>query len=172
MRIEIADKNSASKTLSAFFQRNLTSDYISHAELQGYRAIKPGVWAPNLSAVLNKEIEARLGPPLAEFPVKTNWRGVIVGKDQAELVSLALVTSVMSSTIPHGIVEDIVVEGSVRSRGHGETMMRWIIDRFRLAGINRVFLESGVTNDDAHHFFERLGFKQVSIVMMLDTVPI
>jgi N-acetylglutamate synthase-like GNAT family acetyltransferase len=47
--------------------------------------------------------------------------------------------------------------------------MKWIIARAMDAGINRIFLESGLGNDRAHGFFEHLGFHQVSVVMMADT---
>jgi len=31
-----------------------------------------------------------------------------------------------------------------------------------------LFLESGIQNDRAHHLFERMGFRPVSMVMMQD----
>lgn len=72
------------------------------------------------------------------------------------------------ASVPFGIVEDIVVDRSRRGKGIGETVMRWIIDTFQRAGIRRVFLESGLSNKGAHYFFERLGFKTVSVSMMRD----
>ena len=172
MKISIADVNSNAEALADFFHKNLTLDYISHSELQGYRAVRPGMWAPNIATVLQSEIQERLGQPLEEFPVRRDWRGVIVGQEDNKIVGLALVTSSFQCTIPHGIIEDIVIESTTRDRGQGKTMMTWIADRFRHAGINRLFLESGLGNDRAHHFFERFGFRQVSIVMMAETTAI
>ena len=47
-------------------------------------------------------------------------------------------------------------------------MVDWIFNEALKEGIKRAFLESGKENHDAHHFFERNGFHQVSIVMMAD----
>ncbi len=168
MNISIADINSSAEALAEFFARNLTLEYISHAELMGYRALGPQRWAPDIRLVLQREIQERLGQPRDEFPPRSDWRGVIVARDTNKLFGLAFVTSSFKCAVPHGIIEDLVIDEPVRSRGIGETMGKWIFDKFCHAGINRVFLESGVGNDRAHHLFERLGFKKISVVMMLD----
>jgi len=36
----------------------------------------------------------------------------------------------------------------------------------RLRDIRRLFLESGLQNERAHHFFEQEGFHAVSVIMM------
>jgi N-acetylglutamate synthase-like GNAT family acetyltransferase len=70
--------------------------------------------------------------------------------------------------IPFIVLEDIVVDSSKRDKGIGQQMLDWIFARAKEEGIARAFLESGKENHDAHHFFERNGFRQVSIVMMAD----
>jgi hypothetical protein len=55
MRIAIADKRSDAHTLARFFHRNLSSEYISHSELQGRRAIGPYEWVPDIENVLCSE---------------------------------------------------------------------------------------------------------------------
>jgi GNAT superfamily N-acetyltransferase len=168
MKISIADRRSNAEQLSRFFARNLTTSYISHSELQGFRAVRPGVWAANIESVLDGEIRQRLADPLAQFPAAANWKGVIEAHDDEQLVGLALVTISREAVVSYAILEDIVVDDSRRGRGIGRVMTDWIIAELGRTGIQRIFLESGRDNAAAHHFFERCGFKQVSIVMMRD----
>lgn len=168
IRFSIADTTSDAAELARFFQSNLSDEYISHSELQGYRAIAPHKWSTNIVAVLETEIAARLGPPRDIFPPDLIWQGVILGRYGNDLAALALVTLSRRAVVPFGIIEDIVVDANLRGHGLGATTMNWIMDGFREVGLGRVFLESGLNNQSAHHLFERLGFKTVSIVMMQD----
>jgi len=168
MKMSIADKYSNVSKLTQFFVANLTPNYISHSELQGFRAVRPGVWADNLESVVYAEIRERLREPLAGFPVGADWKGVIEADDNGQLVSVALVTLSRRAAVPFAIIEDIVVDHERRDQGLGQAVMDWIIAALRKAAIHRVFLESGEANVAAHRFFERLGFRQISIVMMRD----
>ena len=166
MKLSIADRNSNADALARLFKENLTSPYISHSELQGPRALAPGIWAPDIEATLRREISERLREPLSEFPRDTNWLGVVEAHDGDALIGLAFVTIAADAPRPYGMIEDIVIADARRSAGLGEEFMRWLLDSFTRAGIRRTFLESGIGNDGAHHLFERLGFKTTSIVMM------
>jgi ribosomal protein S18 acetylase RimI-like enzyme len=163
----IADRGSNADALTELFSASLTASYISHSELQGGRALAPGQWAPDIKAILHREIDSRLREPLKAFP-KRDWFGVVQAFDDGALVGLAFVTVTGSAPTPYGVIEDIVIDSARRKAGFGEKFMRWILDAFAQAGIRRTFLESGITNDRAHHLFERLGFKKTSIVMMRD----
>jgi GNAT superfamily N-acetyltransferase len=168
MRISIADRTSDAAALARLFSDNLTPSYISHSELQGPRAVRPGEWTKDIEVVLREEIAERLHEPMDAFPNDKFWRGVIEAREDDELVGIAFVTQSCNANVPFGIVEDVVVAEKLRGQGRGEAILRWIIESLRRRGINRVFLESGITNDSAHHLFEHLGFKTVSIVMMRD----
>ena len=72
MKISIADRRSNAEQLSRFFAQNLTTSYISHSELQGFRAVRPGVWAANIESVLDAEIRQRLVDPLDQFVYVAN----------------------------------------------------------------------------------------------------
>ena len=165
MRISIADRKSNAKALARLFSSNLTPSYISHAELQGYRAIRPGEWAKDIDSLLYDEISQRLKRPLDGFPARRSWRGVVEAHEGDALVGLAFVTVEHEAAVPFGIIEDIVIDGRLRGAGRGKKMMQWIADQFRQAGLKRAFLESGMNNHRAHELFEHLGFQQVSIVM-------
>jgi GNAT superfamily N-acetyltransferase len=168
MRISISDESSNARELAEFFVGNLTPSYISHSELQGFRAVRPGVWADKLGSLVHEEIRERLRAPLAGFPANAVWKGVIEAHDEAQLISVALVSLSRQAIVPFAIIEDIVVDHERRDKGIGQAVMDWIVTELRKAAIQRVFLESGETNTAAHHFFERLGFRQISIVMMRD----
>lgn len=166
MDISIADRDSDIEALAALFVGGLSSDYISHQELQSYRALGPDQWAPDIRDQFREEIRLRLNAPRDSFPTSGDWVGVVEAHADRRLVGLALVTISRQAAVPFGIIEDIVVDTTVRDKGYGARMMNWIADRLRAAGVKRAFLESGVGNEQAHHLFERLGFKQVSMVMM------
>jgi GNAT superfamily N-acetyltransferase len=168
MQISISDRSSDPGALARLFSRNISPDYISHSELQGPRARAPGAWVPDVEAVFEREIAARLGEPLDRFPSHKDWRGVVEARRDGQLVGMALVSFTRDAPVPFGWLEDIVVERTLRGAGLGERMIEWIAERFREAEIRRVFLESGIGNEAAHHLFERIGFKTVSIVMMKD----
>jgi N-acetylglutamate synthase-like GNAT family acetyltransferase len=82
------------------------------------------------------------------------------------IVGIALVTISRNSVVPFGVIEDIIIDKRMRDLGRGETIMNWIADQMRRARVRRLFLESGVGNERAHHLFEAIGFKPVSVVMM------
>jgi GNAT superfamily N-acetyltransferase len=166
IEISIADKNSDLDSLSRLFSNNLTPQYISHSELQGYRALKPGQWADNIESVIREEIGSRLGQPRQTFPKDQAWQGVIQAQEHDRLVGVALVTIWHSSAVPFGVIEDIVVDKGLRDGGRGQALMDWIAAELLKAGITRLFLESGIGNERAHHLFEGMGFKPISVVMM------
>lgn len=166
MKISIADKDSNVEALTRLFASNLTPQYISHSELQGYRALSPGKWAKNIQAVLREEIRSRLKQPRLAFPNARDWNGVIEAYENKRPVGVALVTISRASAVPFGVIEDVVIDKRKRDGGRGAAIMHWISSHMLDAGIKRLFLESGFENERAHHLFESIGFKPVSVVMM------
>ena len=55
-------------------------------------------------------------------------------------------------------VEAVRVAASARGHGLGTAMMRWAIDEARSRGAALVQLTSDARREDAHRFYERLGF--------------
>jgi len=148
--------------LAAFFAKNVTQSYISHSELQFGRAIAPSKWFPDLQAILKAEIEERV-PFTPGAPIR-----VAAARADGVLVGIAYVTFNLTVRIPFMIIEDIVIDELKRGSGLGQTVLDWIFAQGRKEGVSRAFLESGKDNHEAHHFFERNGFKQVSVVMMAE----
>jgi GNAT superfamily N-acetyltransferase len=148
--------------LATFFARNVEADYISHAELQGGRALSPTEWRPNLIEILHTEIDARL----ATTPSGPTGQLIAVAEDGSALLALAFVTFADTAPVPFAIVEDLIVAPETRGRGIGKAMLDWIAEEAQARGIRRLFLESGANNRRAHAFFEREGFHPTSVVMM------
>lgn len=152
--------------LARFFAKNVTPDYISHEELQGPRAIELGRWRPDLVDIVRVQISDRIAQSRGRIEGAKVSRLVVVARDGNHLIGLALVSFFPNAATPYGTVDDIVVDERYRGSGIGEKLMRWIMGKFHEAGISRFFLERGIGNNSAHSFFERLGFKQISVVMM------
>src|SRR6185503_19465293 len=53
-------------------------------------------------------------------------------------------------------VDDLVTREDQRSKGHGETLMRWLETRARTAGCQTFSLDSGTQRTDAHRFYFRM----------------
>jgi GNAT superfamily N-acetyltransferase len=153
-----------SQELADFFARNVTPAYISHSELQGRRALAPDRWRDDLQAILRREIDLRLVGQ-SGVPAATGRPVVVAEKDNA-LVALSLVAFNANAPVPFGVIEDLIVRPDSRSHGIGAAIIEWIATEARARRIGRLFLESGVCNDRAHHAFERAGFGVCSVVMM------
>jgi len=50
-------------------------------------------------------------------------------------------------------VDDLVTDADLRSRGHGKTLLHWLIERARAEGCRSLELDSGVQRFDAHRFY-------------------
>ncbi len=159
---------SEAPALGAFFAANLTASYISHAELQGRRALGPGIWASDIAQILVRDIASRCHLDHEAPPDGDITRHAVVAEIDGVPVGLALLAFSAQAAVPFGIIEDIVVSQEARGSGHGTAMMVWILDAFRQRGLKRAFLESGGSNHEAHGFFARWGFHQTSIVMMAE----
>ena len=56
-------------------------------------------------------------------------------------------------------VDDLVTDSALRSRGHGEALLHWLIALAREAGCNTFMLDSGTHRHEAHAFYFRQGLK-------------
>jgi len=65
-------------------------------------------------------------------------------------------------------VESVRVDGKYRGRGIGNEMMKWAVERARARGAHLVQLTTHRSREDAHRFYERLGFKGSHLGMKLN----
>jgi GNAT superfamily N-acetyltransferase len=85
------------------------------------------------------------------------WRLAFV-EDEGEVVALAgfrLLECLHSGKTLY--VDDLVTREDRRSKGHGETLMRWLEERARTAGCQMFSLDSGTQRPGAHRFYFRMG---------------
>ena len=151
--------------LAKLFATNLTSSYISHAELQGPRALDTSTWSPDIDAVLERDLVSRVEQPLdAAAGEKTQL--LVSGRVGEKEVAVFLVSFSRAAAVAYTEIEDMMVAADARGGDIGHQFMHWISRESKQRGIKRLFLESGITNDRAHDFFEDIGFRKISVVMM------
>ena len=61
---------------------------------------------------------------------------------------------------PSAIVEDVVVDPAVQSRGIGQAMMQFALEKAREKGCYKLVLSSNAKRERAHAFYESLGFER------------
>jgi GNAT superfamily N-acetyltransferase len=64
-------------------------------------------------------------------------------------------------------VESVRVDSKLRGQGIGREMMLWAIERAKEKGCISMQLTSHKDRDDAHRFYEQLGFKKSHVGMKL-----
>lgn len=61
---------------------------------------------------------------------------------------------------PSGVVEDVVVDSGLQSKGIGRLMMAFAMEICRKKGCYKMTLSSNLKRERAHQFYESLGFKK------------
>lgn len=64
-------------------------------------------------------------------------------------------------------IESVRVDTRYQSRGIGGEMMKWSIERAKVRAAHIVQLTTHKSREDAHRFYERLGFKGTHLGMKL-----
>lgn len=86
---------------------------------------------------------------------------LLVGLDGAEVVAtmqLSCLPGLARRGALRAQIEAVRVHRDFRSRGLGVAMFGWAIDEARRRGCALVQLTTDKSRDDAHRFYERLGF--------------
>jgi GNAT superfamily N-acetyltransferase len=65
-------------------------------------------------------------------------------------------------------VESVRIAQRLRGQGIGAEMMKWTIERARRHGCHMMQLTSHKSREDAHHFYEKLGFAKSHIGMKIN----
>ena len=95
---------------------------------------------------------------------------LIVVETKEEVVGTLHLTFIPSVSYQGGLraeVESVRVDRKVRGRGIGSEMMKWVIDRARERGAHLVQLTTHKSREEAHRFYERLGFTKSHVAMKL-----
>jgi GNAT superfamily N-acetyltransferase len=64
----------------------------------------------------------------------------------------------MFKALPFAVVENVVVDESARGQGVGTALFQHIESFCIAAECSKIMLLSAVDREDAHRFFERMGF--------------
>lgn len=159
----IEDESKAMQ-LARLFVRSADPDYISHGEILSGRALSAEEWDKDLALKISEEFSKAVAA----------WKndrsmGLVGIEIEGKLSGLALVEVKRPDGAPvFAILHDLVLTKSRRNGGFGSAFMSWFEKELSSKGIRRVILESGVKNKKAHGFFERLGYRQVSLSMLHD----
>ena len=89
----------------------------------------------------------------------TVWIAILDGEAAGSFV-LAIIPALGARCRPIAIVEDVVVRPESRGLGIGRTMMRFAMEKAREAGAYKLMLSSNLQREDAHRFYDRLGFER------------
>lgn len=138
--------------LADFFVANVSTCYISHTEVWSGRAKDLAHWTPSLKKVITRELRETF---------RDRHKRIAVIERAGQLAGMAVVVDLGR----YALLEDIVIGRDERGCGVGRSLVRWIFAQLRESGKASIFLESGGRNVAAHRFFERQGFRRVSISM-------
>ena len=140
------------------------------------RADVPAVVALLADDVLGRQRESGgsdLAPYLAAFDriaANPDQELVVVERDGAVVgtLDLALLASLSRQGTLRLQIEAVRVAPSERGSGLGAAIFRWAIDHARREGCGLVQLTTDRSREDAHRFYERLGFVPSHIGYKLD----
>jgi ribosomal protein S18 acetylase RimI-like enzyme len=95
---------------------------------------------------------------------------VMVAEEAGRVVGclqLCILPGLSSQGASRGLIEDVRVASDRRSRGVGEQLVRWAVERSRARGCKVVELLTHHTRVDAQRFYERLGFSRSHVGMTI-----
>jgi GNAT superfamily N-acetyltransferase len=67
------------------------------------------------------------------------------------------------------VVEDVAVSPSHQGKGIGRAMMAHALEECRKAGCYKLALSSNLKRENAHQFYESLGFKRHGYSFVIET---
>jgi len=95
---------------------------------------------------------------------------LVVAEKNGEVVGTLHLTFLPSVSYQGGLraqVESVRVDSKYRGQGIGSRMMKWVVERARERDAHLVQLTTHKSREDAHRFYERLGFKGSHLGMKL-----
>jgi GNAT superfamily N-acetyltransferase len=95
---------------------------------------------------------------------------LIVAELNGEIIGTLQLMFLPSISVQGGLraqVESVRVDKKYRGRGIGSELMKWTIERAKEHGAHVVQLTTHRSRDDAHRFYERLGFSGSHLGMKL-----
>ena len=85
---------------------------------------------------------------------------MVARKDSGEIVGALTLAVYRVPTGVRSIIEDVIVDNSVRGQGVGEAMMKYAIDLAREKGASNISLTCNPMRESANRLYQRMGFKK------------
>jgi GNAT superfamily N-acetyltransferase len=95
---------------------------------------------------------------------------LIVAERNGEVIGTLQLMFLPSLSYQGGLraqIESVRVDRQFQSQGIGSAMMQWSIQRAKQRGAHLVQLTTHTTREEAHRFYERLGFQGTHLGMKL-----
>jgi len=128
-------------------------NYISHGEVICGRATSELKWAGNIIQQMKQEfIYCIINNKYEVFEILLS--DVLIGFTIIE-------TNKKSKS---AVLSDIMIKKDYQGKGIGKKVLQKIEEYLKNKNIGIVLLESGIKNENVHHFFEKNGYKRISIV--------
>ena len=71
-----------------------------------------------------------------------------------------------NSRIPYAVIEDIVIHKNKRREGLGKLVIDLLNRELKAQKIKLIFIECGKNNTRARKFFQKMKYKETSVIMM------
>lgn len=99
---------------------------------------------------------------LQQYPNYRLWVATLKELDDRRVgtFTLLVMDNLVHHGSPSGIVEGVAVDPAFQGQGIGQQMMQFAIDQCRTAGCYKLSLSTNLKRQDAHAFYESLGFQK------------
>lgn len=133
--------------------------FIREAEKNDIQAILDLYAQPDMDGaeVISLERAKEIFDKLKRYP----YYKVFVAVTEKKIVGtfeLLVMDNLAHQGSPSAIIEDVVVSAEYRRRGIGSKMIKFAVERCREIGCYKVVLSSNLKRENAHKFYESLGF--------------
>lgn len=87
------------------------------------------------------------------------WLAILNG-EVAGTFSIAIIPTHGARCRPLAVVEDVIVSPPAQRQGVGRAMMQQAMELARASGCYKLMLSSSFRHEEAHRFYDRLGFQR------------
>lgn len=107
---------------------------------------------------------------IKSYPDYQLWVAEVDGAIQG-VMALLIMDNLGHLGAPSAVVEDIVVRENFRGRGIGREMLRFAMQHAQEKGCYKLALSSHKDRQDAHRFYENLGFQKHGYSFLVELKP-
>ena len=120
-------------------------------------------------AVLDIATAGRLFDKMKSYPDYCVYVAEVDG-EAVGTFALAVMDNLGHSGAPSGLIEDVVVAAPLQGKGIGRSMMEQAIKICKEKGCYKVSLSSNLKRENAHRFYEGIGFKKHGYSFLMELI--